>query len=172
MWLPLISWAIISDLFNFQILQETSMKVWNEIQFIFSSGAWSKFADIQWLQKNYLLSFIPFLLFILIVLIFPSKDWKTKKNLSPSVAVRRKHFKYTHIFWKLLFSQSLCHSFQFLKWFISKICWHGKLSKYCLQKGKKIILIEMLNFSRVTLYTFTVEFQPLPVQQILLQGNI
>lgn len=46
MWLPLISWAIISDLFNFQILQETSMKVWNEIQFIFSSGAWSKFADI------------------------------------------------------------------------------------------------------------------------------
>lgn len=137
MWLPLISWAIISDLFNFQILQETSMKVWNEIQFIFSSGAWSKFADIQWLQKNYLLSFIPFLLFILIVLIFPSKDWKTKKNLSPSVAVRRKHFKYTHIFWKLLFSQSLCHSFQFLKWFISKICWHGKLSKYCLKKGKK-----------------------------------
>lgn len=65
------------------------------IQFIFSSGTWSKFADIPWLQKNYLLSFIPFLLFILIVLIFPSKDWKTEKNLSPSVAVGRKHFKYT-----------------------------------------------------------------------------
>lgn len=173
MWLPLISWAIISDLFNFQILQETSMKVWNEIQFIFSSGAWSKFADIQWLQKKLSVKFHPISFIYFDCAYFSKQRLKNKKkNLSPSVAVRRKHFKYTHIFWKLLFSQSLCHSFQFLKWFISKICWHGKLSKYCLQKGKKTILIEMLNFSRVTLYTFTVGFQPLPVQQTLLQGNI
>lgn len=35
------------------------------------------------------------------------------------------------------FPQSLCHSFQFLKWFVSKLCWHRKLNRYCLQKEKK-----------------------------------
>lgn len=143
------------------------------IQFIFSSGAWSKFADIPWLQKNYLLSFIPFLLFILIVLIFPSKDWKTEKNLSPSVAVGRKHFKYTLSSENCFFHSPYVTAFSFsndsFQRYVNMESWANIV---CRREKNKTILIEVLNFSRVTLYTFTVGFQPLPVQQILLQGNI
>lgn len=50
--------------------------------------------------------------------------------------------------------------------------WKAEQILFAEGKKNKTILIEVLNFSRVTLYTFTVGFQPLPVQQILLQGNI
>lgn len=47
-----------------------------------------------------------------------------------------------------------------------------KAEQILFAEGKKPILIEMLDFSRVTLYTFTVEFQPHAGQQRLLQVDI
>lgn len=140
------------------------------IQFIYSSRAWSKFADIQWLQKNSVLSFIPFLLFILIVLIFPSKDWKKK---SFSICSSRKKTLQVHTYLlKTAFFTVLMSQLSVSQMIHFKDTLTRKAEQILFAEGKKTILIEMLNFSRVTLYTFTVGFQPLPGQQILLQGNI
>lgn len=49
-------------------------------------------------KKNYLLSFIPFILFILIVLIFPSKDWKTKKKKPFSICSSTKKTLQVHTY--------------------------------------------------------------------------
>lgn len=53
-----------------------------------------------------------------------------------------------------------------------KVMLTRKAEQILFAEGKKTILIEMLDFSRVTLYTFTVGFQPHADQQRLLQGDI
>lgn len=101
---------------------------------------------------------------------FQAETKETSKSLP--ICSRKKTFQVHTYLLKTAFFTALRPQLSVPQMIHFKVGLTWKAEQILFAEGKKPTLIEMLDFSRITVHRFTVEFQPHAGQQRLLQGDI